>query len=98
MTDRLLDSIVSRDDSEWRRELSALVAKYSYGLQLWQAPALWVDFGVIQPPNLAVGFAIVTTVLIPLVWGGYMFVEHPAMQLGGRLTDRLTASKSGAKL
>ena len=72
----------------WLARAAAVVARYSYGIYLWQTVALWVGFEIFGQSMLAVRAAISIAALAILAWGSYQLVEHPGVRLGARLADR----------
>lgn len=69
-----------------------LIARYSYGIYLFHVPALWLAFNVwggLGWVGSTIAFVLLTTVLSV---AGYHLLESPLIELGRRLTARLSSS------
>jgi peptidoglycan/LPS O-acetylase OafA/YrhL len=70
------------------RRMSALVAKYSYGIYLTHMLAFWIAFVLVFPSNYAAGLllGLALTVLTSVL--AYHLVESPCIGFGARLAAR----------
>jgi len=83
--------------TRWLARAGAVVAKYSYGIYLWQVIALWIGFEIFSQTAFAVRVAISIAALAILAWGSYQLVEHPGVRLGARLADRFLQATAPAR-
>lgn len=74
--------------SPWLRRVSAVVAKYSYGIYLSHTVAFWIAFRVFsdQPMAIQVLACVVFSALMPVA--SYHLLEEPCVRVGKRLADR----------
>lgn len=71
----------------WLNRAAATVAKYSYGIYLLHAPALYVVFGLWQPGSLALEIPIFLAMTVVLAVTAYHLIEEPLVRLGRRLSE-----------
>jgi peptidoglycan/LPS O-acetylase OafA/YrhL len=70
----------------WLNGLSRKVALYSYGIYVAHVPALWLCFDLLRPSSLLVGAVLSIALTAALAILLYHLVEHPAIELGKRLS------------
>jgi peptidoglycan/LPS O-acetylase OafA/YrhL len=80
--------------SAWINRVAATVAKYSYGIYLLHAPALYVVFGLWQPGPLVVEVPLFVALTAVLSVAAYHLIEEPLVRVGRRLAG---AGRSGAR-
>jgi len=68
------------------------VAKYSYGIYLWQVPALWIGFTVW--PQIASAFRWIVSILLLT---GVAVVSYHAIEDVGILLGKLVAGRFKSK-
>jgi peptidoglycan/LPS O-acetylase OafA/YrhL len=66
------------------------VARYSYGIYLGHMVGLWLGFGGAGPKHLLSGSLVFLGSLVVFSVGGYHLVEKPFIDLGGRVSRRLS--------
>jgi glutathione S-transferase len=93
----MLEYLIERYGEGRLARAGAVVAKYSYGIYLWQVIALWVGFDIFGQTAFAARVAISITALAILAWGSYQLVEHPGVRLGARLADRFLQPAAPAR-
>jgi peptidoglycan/LPS O-acetylase OafA/YrhL len=74
------------------RRLSALVAKYSYGIYLTHMLAFRIAFVRIFPTHYAAGIVLGLALTVPMAFLAYHLVESPFMEFGSRLAARFLDS------
>ena len=72
--------------NHWLNAITKRIAKYSYGIYLAHVPMLWVSFCLLPLNNTVLRgvCAVVSTALVSVAL--YHLIEHPAIQLGKRLS------------
>jgi peptidoglycan/LPS O-acetylase OafA/YrhL len=75
----------------WFSRTCAVVSKYSYGIYLFHAFALWVAFDVAGSLLVIPASKVLVTILLTAAasWAVFHWVENPMIQLGRRLADRM---------
>jgi peptidoglycan/LPS O-acetylase OafA/YrhL len=73
----------------WLNGLSRKVALYSYGIYVAHIPALWVCFDLLHTGTLWVAALLSIALTAALAILLYHLLEHPAIELGKRLSTRL---------
>jgi peptidoglycan/LPS O-acetylase OafA/YrhL len=70
------------------------VAKYSYGIYLGQAPAVWIGFTFF--PHIASPFKWIVSILLlaGIAVASYHAIEHPGILLGKLVADRSKSKRS----
>ncbi len=71
----------------WLNRGAATVAKYSYGIYLLHAPALYVVFGLWQPGGLIIEVPLFIALTAVLAVAAYHLIEEPLVRVGRRLSD-----------
>ena len=66
--------------------MASRIARYSYGIYLFHAVALWIGCTVLRDKPELVQWVVVLAVLGVLTIGSYHLLEKPAIDLGNRLT------------
>jgi peptidoglycan/LPS O-acetylase OafA/YrhL len=76
----------------WLIGMSRKVALYSYGIYIAHVPAMWLCLDLLHTGSVLVGaiLSIALTVVLAILL--YHFVEHPAIEVGKRLSARLATS------
>ena len=70
----------------WLNGLSRKVALYSYGIYVAHVPAMWLCFDLLHSGSLLVGALLSVALTAALAVLLYHLVEHPAIELGKRLS------------
>jgi peptidoglycan/LPS O-acetylase OafA/YrhL len=84
----LLLPCIAEPKLPWVRPISAIIAKYSYGIYLVHVPCIWLSFDVLRDEALILQW-FVFLFSTPLVSAAlYHAVERPFISLGARLGRR----------
>lgn len=73
----------------WLRRAGKLIAQYSYGIYLLHGLALHLAFGVLANWPAVTQWLVFLGALVPSVWIAYHGVEHPFIEVGKRLAEKL---------
>jgi len=72
--------------------LTYRIAKYSYGIYLGHTLCLWLAFAVLRSSPWPARYMVFAVAIVAIPWAAYVFVEHPGIQAGKRLSERLATS------
>ncbi len=75
----------------WLNAISRKVALYSYGIYVAHVPAMWLCFDLLHTGSLIVGAVLSIALTGALAFLLYHLLEHPAIELGKRLSTNLVA-------
>jgi peptidoglycan/LPS O-acetylase OafA/YrhL len=76
------------------RRLSAIVAKYSYGIYLTHMLAFWIAFVQVFPSNYSAAILLGVGLTAPMSYLAYHLVESPCIGIGSRFAKRFLDTKS----
>jgi peptidoglycan/LPS O-acetylase OafA/YrhL len=73
----------------WLNGLSRKVALYSYGIYVAHVPAMWLCFDLLHTGSLLIAALLSIALTAALAILLYHLLEHPAIELGKRLSNNL---------
>lgn len=76
---------------EWVNATAKTIAKYSYGIYLSHAAAMWIAFHALSQQSALIQWAVFVPLAIITPVLAYHLIEHPMIQFGRALTNRTRA-------
>jgi len=87
---------VGETKSDAIRHVSALVAKYSYGIYLTHMPALWITFTRVFPSNYGAAILLGLGLTAFFSFSAYHLVESPCIGIGSNFAKRFLDAPSSS--